>query len=150
MSRIIRAVAVFARTSAVLASAGLVSAGLISCASGAPATRPARVRLIAISPDSVQLIAGNVTEVELRGTGFDTSRTAPQNVVRVGLLELRQVPSRANGTVIRVAIPEAVPSSGEAPPARWIGGRYPVTVSTPAGTSDTLSLTIIMSGGRFP
>ena len=128
----------------------LASAALAACASGAPASRAARPRLTAIAPDSVDLLAGNVTEVDLRGSAFDTSRTDPQNIVRIGALVLRAVPSSANGSVIRVAIPEAVPGGGEAPPARWMGGRYPVTVSTTKGTSDTLMLAITTSGGRLP
>lgn len=114
----------------------------------APVLGAARPRLASIVPDSVRLLPGNVTEVDLRGSGFDTSLVAPGNTVRIGLLVLRVVPSSARGTVIRVAIPSAIPSDGEAPPAPWMRGRYPVTVSTKAGTSDTLTLAIAPSGGR--
>ncbi len=118
------------------------------CALALLATGATRPRLTAVVPDSVRLVRGNVTEVELRGFGFDTSRVAPSNTIRIGALVLRAVPSRAQGTVIRVAIPSAVPGAGEAPPAPWMGGRYPVTVTTRAGTSDTLHLAIATAGGR--
>lgn len=131
-------------------SFALACAVFSACATGAPASRATRPRLSAIAPDSVQILAGNVTEVDLRGSGFDTSRSAPQNLVRVGSLVLRAVPSSVKGTVIRIAIPDAVPGGGEAPPAPWMSGRYPVTISTPNGTSDTLTLAIMTRGGRLP
>jgi hypothetical protein len=109
-----------------------------------------RPRLRTISPDSVQLFTGNVTEVTLHGSGFDTSRASPQNTVRIGTVVLRSVPSDAGGGVIQVAIPPAVPSGGEAPPTPWMNGRYAVSVTTPHGTSDTLMLAIAPQGGRFP
>lgn len=132
-------------------SVALMGAAFGACASGGkPAdTTSTRPRLTALAPDTVSLIPGNVTEVDLRGSGFDSNRIAPQNTVRIGALVLRAVPSTANGTRIRVAIPDAVPSGGEAPPAPWSTGRYPVSVSTPGGTSDTILLSI-RAGGRLP
>jgi hypothetical protein len=121
---------------------GVFAAG---CAPGLLVRGP---RLAALTPDSVQLIRGNVTEVELTGSGFDTSRTAPANIVRIGPLVLNAVPSSAGGTAIRVALPDAVSGGGEAPPAPWMAGRYPVTVTTKAGTSNALTLAIATPGGR--
>jgi hypothetical protein len=126
-------------------SVALLGVAVASCA---PAFRAARPRLTSLAPDSVQLLSGNVTEVDLRGSGFDTSRTAPLNIVRIGSLVLRAVPSSPRGTLIRVAIPASAPSGGEAPGAPWMGGRYPVTVTTPRGTSDTLTLAITSLGSR--
>lgn len=121
----------------------------------APAARPsdvgkaavasARPRLSRIVPDSVRLVSGNVTEIELQGTNLDTVA----NTVMIGVLELTQVRSMVNGTRITVAIPDEVPSTGEAPPARWMGGRYPVWIRTAAGTSDTLML-VIATAGSMP
>jgi hypothetical protein len=122
----------------------LCTALLAACASGG------RPRLQAIAPDSVQLIPGNVIEVDLRGSSFDRTSGDPQNVVRVGPVLLRAVPSRSNGTLIRIALPDAVPSGGEAPPAPWLSGRYPVTITTSRGTSDTLMLTISAGPGGRP
>lgn len=126
---------------------------MAACASarraGAPAeaAQDARPRINRLEPAAVRLIRGNVTEFEIRGSGFDTSRVSPGNTVRIGPVVLTDVPSSANGTLIRVAVPDAVPSGGEAPPSPWIGGRYPVSVRTNAGTSDTLFLVIAGAGG---
>ena len=113
------------------------------------AAHAARPRLHSVTPDSIELLAGNVTAIDLRGSGFDTSRVAPENTVRIGALLLRAVPSDANGTVIHVTVPSAVAGATEAPPMPWLAGRYPVSVTTRAGTSDTVMLTIA-SRGREP
>ena len=109
----------------------------------------ARPRLTALAPSEVQLSAASNAEIELRGSNFSMRTDAPANTVRIGALELRAVPSSANGTVIRVTLPETVPTGGEAPPVRWMSGRYAVTVTTTAGISDTLILTIA-AGPRNP
>jgi hypothetical protein len=130
----------------------LLALGGAACA---PAARPgdaakvpvanARPRLSRIVPDSVRLVPGNVTEIELQGMHLD----AVANTVMIGALELRQVRSAMKGTRIIVAIPDAVPSGGEAPPTEWMGGRYPVSIRTAAGTSDTLML-VISTAGSMP
>jgi len=103
--------------------------------------------LTALAPESVTLIRGNVTAVVLRGARFDTSTRAPQNTVRIGTLVLSGVPSTERGMRIRVVVPAMVAGVGEAPPAPWIAGRYPVTVTTPAGTTAPLMLMITTAGG---
>lgn len=133
-------------TSSALPAASFCLAFTMACA---PAIAGGRPRLTAVTPDSVRLIDGNVTELDLRGVGFDTTSAAPGNTVWIGALELRGVPSRGNGTTLRVAIPSAIAGAGEAPPRAWMGGRYPVWVSTRAGTSDTLTVAIT-SAGRLP
>ena len=122
----------------------------VSCASLVRTTpENARPRLHAVTPDSIELLAGNVTAIDLHGSGFDTSRAAPENTVRIGSLLLRAVPSDVHGTVIHVAVPATIAATTEAPPTRWLAGRYPVTVTTRLGTSDTVMLTIA-SRGRGP
>ena len=138
-----------ARSMCVCVLTPLTMAACASAARGA-VQRAERPRLTSIAPDSVQLRAGDVTEVKLVGTGFDTSRVEPRNVVRIGSLVLRGVPSTVSGTVVRVVIPASVPGAGESPPERWMGGRYPVTVSTPGGASDTVTIAITSSGGPRP
>lgn len=123
---------------------------VIGCASSVRATAQAsRPRLHSVTPDSIELLAGNVTVIDLRGSGFDSSHVAPENVVRIGALLLRAIPSDAHGTVIHVTIPSTVAGATEAPPMPWLPGRYPVSVTTRAGTSDTVMLTIA-SRGREP
>lgn len=129
----------------------VVSGTLVAaCASSVRTTaQAARPRLHSVTPDSVELLTGNVTVIDLRGSGFDTSHAAPENTVRIGALLLRAVPSDAHGTVIHVTVPSAVAGATEAPPTPWLAGRYPVSVTTRAGTSDTVMLTIA-SRGREP
>jgi len=105
----------------------------------AAAQRPRLSRLV---PDSVRIVIGNVSEIELQGSHLDPLA----NTVMVGTAAMTQIKSTANGTRITIAIPEQMPSAGEAPPARWVGGRYPVFVRTAAGTSDTLTLVISTTG----
>jgi hypothetical protein len=104
-----------------------------------------RPRLTRVVPDSVRIVTGNVTEIELQGANLDVAA----NIVRIGPIELTQIRSTSSGTRITVAIPDAIPSGGEAPPARWLGGRYPVSIQTPAGRSDTLTI-IITTAGSVP
>jgi hypothetical protein len=118
---------------------------LTGCAT-AGRTAGARPRLAALDPATIQLTPGNVTFIELRGSGYATGSAS--NTVHIGTLTLANVPSR-DGGVIRVAIPDAIPSGSEAPPRRWVPGAYRVWVTTAAGSSDTLSLTIA-TGGRAP
>lgn len=126
------------------------SALFVGCASAMRTTsQSARPRLHAVTPDSIELLAGNVTTVDLHGSGFDTSRSSPENTVRIGSLLLRAVPSDAQGTVIHIAVPATFEGTGDAPPTRWLAGRYPVSVTTRIGTSDTVMLTIA-SRGRAP
>ena len=137
---------------------GLLRATLMLAIGGsacAPAPRPGdvaktavtapRPRLTRIVPDSVRIVTGNVTEIELQGTNLDVAA----NIVRIGPIELRQIRSTSSGMRITVAIPDAIPSGGEAPPALWLGGRYPVSIQTPAGTSDTLTI-VITTAGSMP
>jgi hypothetical protein len=125
------------------------AAGFSGCASSLRASTAHRPRLRHITPDSIELLAGNLTAIDLHGFDFDTSRAMPDNTVRIGPLMLRAVPSEEKGTVIHVAVPARVASSGEAPPTQWLPGRYPVNVTTRLGTSDTVMLTIA-SRGREP
>lgn len=137
---------------AVLRRLCLVGGGavLANCAGSVrAASHDIRPRLLSVTPDSVEVLAGNVIAIDLRGSGFDTSNAAPGNTVRIGDLLLRAVPSDAHGTVIHVTVPATVAATGEAPPLAWPAGRYAVSVTTRAGTSDTVMLAIA-SRGRGP
>lgn len=117
---------------------------VVACASASGGMQvPSRPRLRSITPDSVEVVAGNVVTIDLRGSGFDIS-----NLVRIGAAELRAVPADATGTVLRVSVPVVVSRNGEAPPNAWLRGRYPVSVTTSRGTSDTLMLTIVPRGSE--
>lgn len=111
------------------------------------ARTPALPKLLRIVPDSVRFLPGNVTEIMLEGRGFDQSASAPANTVRIGSVVLHKVPSTDKGTRIRVVVPADQPRGGEAPPAPWMSGRYPVIVTTPAGTTAALQLFLLVGGG---
>lgn len=126
------------------------SAVLASCATSVrAASQDVRPRLLSVTPDSIELLPGNAIGIDLRGSGFDTSSAAPGNTIRIGDLLLRAVPSDAHGTVIHVTVPATVAATSEAPPVAWPAGRYAVSVTTRAGTSDTVMLAIA-SRGRGP
>ena len=126
------------------------SAVLVGCAGSVrAASHDVRPRLLSVTPDSIELLPGNVTAIDLRGSRFDTSGAAPGNTVHIGDLTLRAVPSDAHGTVIHVTVPATIAVTSEAPPVAWPAGRYAVSVTTRAGTSDTVLLTIA-SRGRGP
>ena len=133
-------------------SRALMLGGVIAyaaCASsGQMAVAGARPRLRSITPDTVSMIRGNVVTVDLHGAGFDTARTAPRNTVHIGSLVLRDVASGAQGTLIRLVVPDMMASAGEAPPTPWRSGRYPVSVTTSSGSSDTVMLTILSRGSE--
>lgn len=131
------------RTRRRLAIASLMLAG--ACASAG--RQPALPQLLRIVPDSVYFLPGNVAEITLEGSGFDQSASAPANMVRIGPVVLNKVPSSDKGTRIRVVVPADQPSGGEAPPAPWMSGRYPITVTTPAGTTAALQLFLLVGGG---
>ena len=138
---------------AALLGVSLAGAGCVRRApeaEAAAAAAPRTPRLLRLAPESIAVLPGMVAEVELRGSGFDANRAEPGNTVTIGPAVLRGVPASADGTLIRVVVPDAMPSGGEAPPQPWYRGRYPVTVRTPLGSSDTLFLTIIAERGVRP
>ena len=122
-----------------------------SCRVAGSAAKPAAApRLTAVVPDTIRLGSGDLAVFEIVGTGFDTSRTEPRNTVHIGSLTLNAVPSTEGGTRIRVTLPAELPSGGEAPPAQWRSGRYPVQVVTPAGGGDSLWVYVATPRGVRP
>ncbi len=73
--------------------------------------------------------------VLILGRGFWESG----NVVSFGAIATPDLPSFEGGTRIEFWVPKQAPSSGEAPPMILAPGEYPVTVTTPRGTSRPLA-----------
>ena len=90
-----------------------------------------------LRPDSVFVAPGAVVEVVVQGHGFAPG-TPGRNTVRFGPAKLTNVPASDDGRVIRVVVPDRVPSGGEAAPLPLETGRYDVRVETPAGTSNAV------------
>ena len=66
----------------------------------------------------------------IRGSGFMSTG----NIVTFGPVQIQDLPS-PDGRHITFAVPKEVPSRGEVPPEVLYPREYPVTVTTPAGTS---------------
>lgn len=90
-----------------------------------------------LRPDSVFVAPGAVVEIVVQGRGF-VPGTPGQNTVRFGPVRLTNVPASDDGRVIRVVVPDRVPSGGEAAPLPLETGRYDIRVETSAGTSNTM------------
>ena len=78
----------------------------------------------------------------IHGRGFDDVG----NRVTFGSVSIDGVPSTEGGTRITVSVPKATPATGEVPPMVLVPGEYAVTVTTPAGTSNPLSFTLVRPG----
>jgi hypothetical protein len=113
-------------------------AGLTACALRTPGDA---LRLEAIRPDSVLIASGAVVLVVLHGRGFVPGQPG-QNTVMFGTHALRNVPANADGTQIMLAIPETLPSGGEAPPVQVDAGAYEIRVRTAAGESNRATVRI--------
>ncbi|HEY6827489.1 MAG TPA: hypothetical protein VI259_11580 [Gemmatimonadaceae bacterium] len=90
-----------------------------------------------LRPDSVFVAPGAVVEIVVQGHGFAPG-TPGRNTVRFGAARLTNVPASDDGRVIRVVVPDRVPSGGEAAPLPLETGRYDIRVETPAGTSNAM------------
>jgi hypothetical protein len=90
-----------------------------------------------LRPDSVFVAPGAVVEIVVQGHGFAPG-TPGRNTVRFGTARLANIPASDDGRVIRVVVPDRVPSGGEAAPLPLETGRYDIRVETPAGTSNAV------------
>jgi hypothetical protein len=90
-----------------------------------------------LRPDSVFVAPGAVVEIVVQGRGF-VPGTPGRNTVRFGTVRLTSVPASDDGRVIRVVVPDRVPSGGEAAPVPLETGRYDIRVETSAGTSNAM------------
>jgi len=90
-----------------------------------------------LRPDSVYVAPGAVVEIVVQGRGF-VPGTPGRNTVRFGSVKLTDVPASDDGRVIRVVVPDRVPSGGDAAPLPLETGRYDIRVETSAGTSNTM------------
>lgn len=90
-----------------------------------------------LRPDSVFVAPGAVVEIVVQGRGF-VPGTPGRNTVRFGTVKLTSVAASDDGRVIRVVVPDRVPSGGEAAPVPLETGRYDIRVETSAGTSNAM------------
>jgi len=94
-----------------------------------------------VRPDSVMLAPGAVVEVVIRGRGFEAGAPG-RNTIQFGDATITNVPASADGTEIRLVIPERVPVRGDAAPLPLEAGRYDLRVQTSAGTSNRVAVRV--------
>jgi hypothetical protein len=94
-----------------------------------------------ITPDTVTLADGTVSEIIVHGSGFAGGNPG-RNTIRVGDLTITSVPASDDGHEIRVVLPTRAPAQGDVAPLPIDAGRYPLTVATTRGTSNAVILRI--------
>lgn len=95
-----------------------------------------------IEPDTVALGQAAVPTLVIHGNGFVTADG--QNTVRVGRALFERVGSDASGTTLRFALSLTyIDTTATGRPSAFTPGQYTVSVVTPRGTSNTLTLTMI-------
>ena len=94
-----------------------------------------------VVPDSVLLAPGAVVEVVIHGSGFFAGSPG-RNTIRFGETTITGVPADSAGREIRLAIPQVMPSRGDAAPAPLEGGRYALRVETDAGVSNAVNVRV--------
>ncbi|MCC6774846.1 MAG: hypothetical protein IT360_26970 [Gemmatimonadaceae bacterium] len=104
--------------------------------------------LVQLRPDTIALGRGEVPTMVLTGSGFIPGTTGAfaigANRVRVGRATIEGVAADSSGTVLRFALPLTyTDTTARGRPSSFSPGQYPVSVVTPRGTSNTLTLTMI-------
>lgn len=100
-------------------------------------TSPPTPTIESLRPDSVFVAPGAVVEIVLQGRGFIPGSPG-RNTVRFGTVKIPDVPASDDGRVIRLIVPDRVPSGGDAAPLPLETGRYDIRVETSAGTSNAM------------
>ena len=108
--------------------------GASNVASTAPVLQSAK-------PDSVVVPYGGVVEVTLYGTGFAPGQPG-QNTVHFNGTALRKIAASPDGRRIVFVIPDVISRGGEAPPTQLEAGSYKVSVETPLGLSNVLTVRV--------
>jgi hypothetical protein len=97
--------------------------------------------LQSVRPDSVVVPYGGVVEVTLYGTGFAPGKPG-QNTVHFNGTALRKIAGSEDGRRIVFVIPDVISRSGEAPPSQLEAGSYRISVETPSGLSNAVTVRV--------
>lgn len=114
-----------------------------------PGTTPtAAPQLASIAPMKISLGKGEVPTLVLTGSGFVAGAHGAfgtgGNSVRVGPATFDSVAANNDGTTIRFALPlNYTDTTAKGRPQSFTPGEYRVSVVTPKGTSNSLTLTMI-------
>lgn len=141
-----------------------VMAGLVGVACTPPSARtrgdeasaaanadPAVPILRAITPDTIRLGPGEATTLTLTGSGFIPGPSSDgrgfargSNTLHVGPAAFDLLEANTAGTTIRFALPLTyIDTSNPTRPSTFVPGDFPVSVTTPHGTSNALTLVMI-------
>lgn len=104
--------------------------------------KPAGPALERLRPDTISLGQGAIPTLTLSGRGFASAPAT--NIVRVGPAAVDGVSATADGTTLQVVLPLAyTDTASRGRPTAFRPGRYAVTVETPTGTTNALTLTMV-------
>jgi hypothetical protein len=95
-------------------------------------------RLLSISPSSGPAGIAYPLRATIRGNGFDPVH----NTVQFGRATIADLPATQQGE-ITFEVPKSLRTGGEVPPLVFPPGEYQVTVTTPAGTSNALTFSLM-------
>jgi hypothetical protein len=96
------------------------------------------INVTSATPSSLTIRDGTPNELRIRGSGFGEA----DNTVMLGPITLTNVKSTENGTLLIVRVPDRVPSGGGAAPMAWTTGSYQLTIVTPRGRSEPITITV--------
>jgi hypothetical protein len=127
------------------ATAALFAVAVVACARGRNSNGdpvdPSLPHIDRVRPDSVLVPRDNIVEVTIIGRRFAPG-TPGKNTIQFAGTSITQVPANANGTEIRFAVPDAIPSGNQAPPLHLETGTYTIRITTAAGTSNPMPIRI--------
>ena len=102
------------------------------------APAPSGPTIFSLSPTEGPAGTAYPIEVTITGTGF----ASEGNTVTFGDISIPDLASTESGTRITFFAPKERPSTGEVPPFVLMPGEYRVTVTTPQGTSNTVTFNL--------
>lgn len=112
-------------------------------ASGPSTAGSAAPSLERVDPETIAIGQGVIHTLELTGRGF--AQTDGANRVQVGRAVFERMSATAGGTKLRFKLPLTfTDTAARGRPSAFVPGRYPVTVITPTGTSNVLTLTMVL------
>lgn len=126
-----------------LTLSALFAACFAACARGrgSDGSDPSAPHIDRVRPDSVLVPRDNMVQVTIIGRRFAPGQPG-MNTIQFAGTSITNVPANSNGTEIRFAIPDAIPSGSGAPPLHLETGTYTVRITTAAGTSNPMPIRI--------
>lgn len=128
---------------------GVLFAANVACAGAAVrSAADASPRPVIVSIAPVEGPAGVAYPIQVAVVGRNFADSA--NTVRFGMVSVAGVRSADGGTRLTFLAPKESPSTGEVPPAPLLPGRYRITVSTAAGTSNVVEFVLTREPEEHP